>query len=131
MRSAKSGLSRQTFPGSEGRRMFFDVARRYGGHKVKAVIRLVAKDLGISFDVALRMRKGRIGARAFPQCWSAYRHWIEQRSGHELEALRARIERLEQNSVVVEDAAGERRVEPSHARQGAHFAQPSHRTRTP
>ena len=98
MRSAKAGLCPETYLGSVAQQIYRDVASRYGGEKIKSQIRSVAQVLGVKHDLAVRARKGRLGARAFPKWWEAYRKWdAEQREIGNLEwrDLDLRVARLE------------------------------------
>lgn len=116
MRSAKPGLWPQTYPGSEARQIFHTVARRYGGHKIKAVVGFVAKDLRVTFDLAFRARKGRIGGRAFPKLLTAYHRWLDAQANKELAALEARVRAL---SLRVAALGGEPPIEPCDRRSSA------------
>jgi hypothetical protein len=96
MRAAKPWLSKPLVV-AEGKRMVRVAASPKGGDTVKAQIRNAGRNLELDHWTIWNAWHGKIGARAFPKLSVAYHHWIDGRARSELDALRARIERLEQN----------------------------------
>lgn len=88
----------QTWVASESRRIFQTVAERFGGRGIKSQVRSVASELGVEFDLARRLRYGRIGGRAFPEVWAAFRKWEakQEATGQvELRKIHERLDALE------------------------------------
>jgi cell division protein FtsB len=74
---------------------------------VNAQIRNAGRNLELDHWTIWNAWHGKIGARAFPKLSVAYHRWIDERSRSELDGLRARIERLEQNHNLASGVAGE------------------------
>ena len=93
MRPPKSCAVR-TFLALEAKRIVRAAASPKGGDKIKGQVRAASRALGVPFDMALRAWHGRIGYRAFPVLYQAWRRF-EERNERDLKALWARLDRLE------------------------------------
>jgi hypothetical protein len=82
-----------------------------GGETVKAQVRNAANNLRLDYWTVWNAWQGKIGGRAFPKLLAAYHRWIDEQSGNEIEALRGRIERLEQNGDLAEGVDGKPRAQ--------------------
>jgi hypothetical protein len=97
--SEKTCLLPQAILVSEAQRIIRAAAETKGGEKVKAQIRNAAKNLGIEHDMALRAWHGRIGSRAFPTLYDAWRRYDDRSKAlaeRELTAMWERLDRVEQ-----------------------------------
>lgn len=103
---------------AESERMVKAVAAAQGGKTVKRQIRDAAADLGLGYWTVWNAWRGKIGSRAFPELLDAYTRWLDRQTGRELETLRARIERLEQNGDLASGLGGKPPIGPRlhHAR---------------
>ena len=93
MRSPKSRPV-QAFLSLEAKRIVRAAANPRGGDKIKGQVRSASRALGVPFDMAQRAWHGRIGYRAFPVLYQAWRRF-EERNERDLKGLWARLDRLE------------------------------------